>query len=92
MQPNERKEVMGAEIRTLRSTDEGVAFVVHYAGKTIYHAGDLNWWHWEGEPDAYNTKMRRSYQSEFNKLQKVFYSFLTDLFIFVWFTETISRN
>ena len=42
---------MGAEIRTLRSTDEGVAFVVHYAGKTIYHAGDLNWWHWEGEPD-----------------------------------------
>ena len=45
MQPNEKKEVMGAEIRTLRSTDEGVAFVVHYAGKTIYHAGDLNWWH-----------------------------------------------
>ncbi len=43
---------MGAEIRTLRSTDEGVAFVVHYAGKTIYHAGDLNWWHWKkGEPD-----------------------------------------
>ena len=33
MQPNEKKEVMGAEIRTLRSTDEGVAFVVHYAGK-----------------------------------------------------------
>ena len=31
MQPNEKKEVMGAEIRTLRSTDEGVAFVVHYA-------------------------------------------------------------
>ena len=30
---------MGAEIRTLRSTDEGVAFVVHYAGKTIYHPG-----------------------------------------------------
>lgn len=68
MQPNERKEVMGAEIRTLRSTDEGVAFVVHYAGKTVYHAGDLNWWHWEGEPDEKNTEMRRAYQAEINRL------------------------
>lgn len=68
MQPNERKEVMGAEIRTLRSTDEGVAFVVHYAGKTIYHAGDLNWWHWEEEDDAYNRMMRGDYQKEIETL------------------------
>ena len=47
-----------------------MAFLVKYKNRTIYHAGDLNWWHWEGEPDAYNTKMRRSYQSEINKLQK----------------------
>ena len=68
MQPNEKKEVMGAEIRTLRSTDEGVAFVVHYAGKTIYHAGDLNWWHWEEEDDAYNRMMRGDYQKEIETL------------------------
>ena len=56
-------------MRTLRSNDEGVAFLVHYHGQTLYHAGDLNWWHWEGEPEAYNTGMRRSYQAEINKLQ-----------------------
>ena len=67
--PNEEREVMGCRIRTLRSTDEGVAFLVNYGGKAVYHAGDLNWWHWEGEPEEYNTAMRRAYQSEINKLQ-----------------------
>ena len=71
MQPNEKKEVMGAEIRTLRSTDEGVAFVVHYAGKTIYHAGDLNWWHWEEETESYNEQMRQDYQREIDKLKDI---------------------
>lgn len=69
VKPNEEREVMGCRIRTLRSTDEGVAFLVKYRGKTVYHAGDLNWWHWEGEPEEYNTAMRRAYQSEINKLQ-----------------------
>ena len=34
------------KIQTFRSTDEGVAFLVHVKDKVIYHAGDLNWWHW----------------------------------------------
>lgn len=37
------------KIKTLESSDEGVAFLIEIEGKTIYHAGDLNWWHWEGE-------------------------------------------
>lgn len=68
MDPDEQKEVQGAKIRTLRSTDEGVAFLVEYKGKTIYHAGDLNWWHWEGEPEEYNLEMKHAYQTEINKL------------------------
>lgn len=67
--PNEETEISGCRVRTLRSTDEGVAFLVSVDSKTIYHAGDLNWWHWEGETREYNTKMRRAYQSEINKLQ-----------------------
>lgn len=70
MKPNEEREILGCRIRTLRSTDEGVAYLLKYGGKTIYHAGDLNWWHWDGETEAYNTAMRRAYQSEINKLQK----------------------
>ena len=38
---------MGAmSVSTIGSTDCGVAFVVNYAGKTVYHAGDLHWWAW----------------------------------------------
>ena len=70
VRPNENVETLGLQIRTLRSNDEGVAFLVKDKDRTIYHAGDLNWWHWEGEPEEYNKMMRRSYQSEVNKLQK----------------------
>uniref|UniRef100_UPI000ABCEFA9 MBL fold metallo-hydrolase n=1 Tax=Mediterraneibacter glycyrrhizinilyticus TaxID=342942 RepID=UPI000ABCEFA9 len=44
--PGGEYEAAGCKIRTLRSTDEGVAYLVSYRGKRIYHAGDLNWWHW----------------------------------------------
>ena len=46
---NERLLVDDLEIRTLESSDLGVAFIVKVEDKIIYHAGDLNWWHWEGE-------------------------------------------
>ena len=66
--PNQNLEVDGCRIRTLRSTDEGVAFLVTYQDRTFYHAGDLNWWHWEEEGEAYNTMMGRSYQREIHKI------------------------
>lgn len=53
----------GVTVETLRSTDEGVAFLVTAAGKTIYHAGDLNWWHWEGEPDPWNPDMEVAFKA-----------------------------
>lgn len=53
----------GVTVETLPSTDEGVAFLVTADGQSIYHAGDLNWWHWEGEPDPWNPDMARSYQA-----------------------------
>ena len=36
----------GLHIKTYRSTDAGVAFLVEAEGKTLFHAGDLQWWHW----------------------------------------------
>ena len=44
-------------VETFPSTDEGVAFLVTADGKTVFHAGDLNWWHWEGEDKAWNRNM-----------------------------------
>lgn len=47
----------GVTVETLPSTDEGVAFLVTADGRAVFHAGDLNWWHWEGEDAAWNRNM-----------------------------------
>ena len=44
----------GVTVEALPSTDEGVAFLVTAEGRTVFHAGDLNWWHWEGEDPVWN--------------------------------------
>ncbi|MCL2538751.1 MAG: MBL fold metallo-hydrolase [Oscillospiraceae bacterium] len=56
------------ELHTFLSNDEGVAFLVEIDGKRIYHAGDLNWWHWEGEPGSWNSDVKISYQKEMELL------------------------
>lgn len=56
-------------VQTLCSTDEGVAFLVNAEGKTLYHGGDLNWWHWEEESRAFNEMMKRNYQYEIRKIE-----------------------
>lgn len=67
----ETYEIGELHIQTLRSTDMGVAFVVETEGKRIYHAGDLNWWHWEGEDKAWNNNMAANYKQEMDRLSKV---------------------
>ncbi len=59
----------GLRVRTFRSTDEGAAFLVYLRDKAIYHAGDLNWWHWEEEGEVYNEMMRRKFQHEIGLLE-----------------------
>ena len=52
----------GVAVETLPSTDEGVAFLVTADGQAVFHAGDLNWWHWEGEDPAWNRNMAVDFQ------------------------------
>ena len=68
MRKRDEITVGDTKVKSLHSTDEGVAFLVRCEDRIIYHAGDLNWWHWEGEPDEKNTEMRRAYQAEINRL------------------------
>mgnify|MGYP000439020738 CR=1 FL=1 len=49
MRPYEKKEVNNAVISTYGSTDLGVSFAIDINGLRIFHAGDLNWWHWADE-------------------------------------------
>ena len=66
--PNDTVEQENLVVKTYRSTDEGVAFLVQIDGLAIYHAGDLNWWHWEGEPETYNIKMADDYKKQIDLL------------------------
>lgn len=61
----------GIRIETLRSTDEGVAFLITEPEGVLYHAGDLNDWVWSGESDAYNREMTLSYRREIDKLRGI---------------------
>ncbi|NLG02799.1 MAG: MBL fold metallo-hydrolase [Clostridia bacterium] len=59
----------GIVIETLDSTDQGVAFLVSYDGKTIFHAGDLNWWYWEGETAQEKKSMEKRFKQEIDRLK-----------------------
>lgn len=59
------------KLKTLRSTDEGVAFVLYTAEGNLYHAGDLNDWIWEGESTAYNHDMTARYRREIDRLKGI---------------------
>ncbi|MBC3537615.1 MBL fold metallo-hydrolase [Megasphaera hominis] len=50
------------------STDEGGSFLVKTDGVSIFHAGDLNWWHWEGDTAENNENAKRMYAAELEKL------------------------
>ena len=52
----------GADVEALSSTDEGEAFLVTADGLALFHAGDLNWWHWEGEDKAWNNNMAANFR------------------------------
>jgi len=54
--PGESFTINGVKVRTFGSTDEGVSFLVEAGGRRIFHAGDLNLWHWNNENDPEWTK------------------------------------
>lgn len=68
--PGEMHELgPGTRLETLRSTDRGVAFLLTTEEGVVYHAGDLNDWTWDGEPEADNRRMRERYRREIDRLR-----------------------
>lgn len=67
--PNTSYQLDHLHIECLTSTDEGVAFLVQVDQTTIYHAGDLHWWHWEESTPQENEKMKQAYVKELHKLK-----------------------
>ena len=69
MRKRDEITVGDTKVRSLRSTDEGVAFLIKCEDRTIYHAGDLNWWHWEEEGTEYNQQMKEDYQNALRSME-----------------------
>ena len=50
MSPGDRLTLLAdLEVRAYGSTDLGVSYAVDFAGFHLFHAGDLNFWHWRDE-------------------------------------------
>lgn len=62
--PGEELTVADMTVYVYGSTDAGSSFFVTTPTATIFHAGDLNWWHWTGDPDAANEEMREFFFRE----------------------------
>lgn len=52
----------GVTVETFPSTDEGVAWMVTAEGRSLFHAGDLNWWHWAEESYEWNRNMEANFK------------------------------
>ncbi len=69
MQPGDDRGFGPVQVRACGSTDEGVSFLVEYAGVTLFHAGDLNLWHWRDESSI----------NEIELAEKAFYDCVTQI-------------
>ncbi|MGN1318406.1 MAG: MBL fold metallo-hydrolase [Lachnospirales bacterium] len=69
--PNKEYEIDNINIKTLKSTDLGVAFLMEYNNKTIFHSGDLHYWVWREETKEYNNNMEINYKREIEKLKNI---------------------
>ena len=57
------------DIKTFGSTDLGVSFLVNVDNITIFHAGDLNWWHWESNTQDENLHEEKIFKEEIEKIK-----------------------
>ena len=56
-------------IKAYGSTDIGISFIVKVDGLTIFHAGDLNWWHWKEDNLEEQSLAESSFKSHIDKLK-----------------------
>lgn len=67
--PYQKMNIGDIEVETLKSTDMGVAFLIHVDDILLYHAGDLNDWVWNEAMDFQNKQMHQSYINQMDKLK-----------------------
>ena len=58
-------------VKTFSSTDTGTSFLVSAEGKTVFHAGDFNWWHWSADTAENIRAAERNFKSQMEKLDGI---------------------
>lgn len=61
------------QVKAYGSTDEGVSFAVSYDGWRIFHAGDLNWWHWKGDTEENQKFAKNGFYKQLKHLEGQFF-------------------
>lgn len=51
-------------IETYGTTDRGLSYLVKLDDLTIYHSGDLNWWHWKNDDNETQIKEETDFKKE----------------------------
>lgn len=65
----EEANINQVAVKTFGSTDQGISFFLQVDGISIFHAGDLNWWHWSGESIAEQTSAELAFKAEIDKIR-----------------------
>jgi len=59
----------GLKIHAYGSTDQGASFAVEVDGWRIFHAGDLNWWHWKEDTAENIAQAKQDFFRELERLR-----------------------
>lgn len=67
--PYEKLQIGDLVVYTYGSTDLGNSYLVISHGKSYFHSGDLNWWHWDHMNSKELLHEEKIYKDEIRKLE-----------------------
>ena len=70
MEENDEKQINNLYIKAYGSTDIGISFLAKVDNLTIFHAGDLNWWHWKEDSLKEQRLAEINFKIQIEKLKK----------------------
>ncbi|MBK5240082.1 MBL fold metallo-hydrolase [Clostridium sp.] len=70
MEEGEEKSFDDVYVKAYGSTDIGISFLVKVDELTIFHAGDLNWWHWKEDSLEEQLIAENSFKDQIEKLKE----------------------
>ena len=70
IEEGKEKSYKDVYVKAYGSTDIGISFLVKVDGLTIFHAGDLNWWHWKEDSLEEQLSAESAFKAQIKKLKE----------------------